>query len=87
MTASMFQGEGGYMSAVGEKMKTRLAGPVPELANKVGRFAALKQGSVGPTMSDMEFMMENERKQHEDAYRYAHGSHASDNIPLGKASF
>ncbi len=77
MTASMFQGEGGYMSAVGEKMKTRLPGPI----------AALKQGSVGPTMSDMQFEMENERKQHEDAYKYAHGSHASDNVPLGKASF
>ena len=76
MTASMFQGEGGYMSAVGENMKTRLPGPI-----------ALKQGSVGKTMSDMQFMMENERKQHEDAYRYAHGSHASDNVPLGKASF
>jgi hypothetical protein len=77
MTASMFQGEGGYMSAVGEKMKTRLAGPV----------RALEQGSVGPTMSDLQFEMENERKQHEDAYKYANGSHASDNVPLGKASF
>jgi len=73
----MFQGEGGYMSVVGEKMKTRLAGPV----------RALKQGSVGPTMSDLQFEMENERKQHEDAYKYANGSHSSDNIPLGKASF
>ena len=77
MIANMFQGEGGYMSAVGKKMKTRLPGPV----------AALKQGSVGEVMSDMQFMLENERKQHEDAYRYAHGSHASDNVPLGKASF
>lgn len=77
MTASMFQGEGGYMSTVGEEMKTRLPGPI----------RALKQGSEGPTMSDLQFEMENERKQHEDAYRYAHGSHASDNVPLGKASF
>lgn len=77
MTASMYQGEGGAQQAVGEKMKTRLAGPI----------AALKQGSVGPTMSDLQFQMENERKQHEDSYRYAHGSHASDNVPLGKASF
>lgn len=76
MTA-MFQGEGGYMSAVGQEMKTHLPRPV----------GALKQGSDGPTMSDMQFEMENERKQHEDAYRYAHGSHASDNVPLGKASF
>jgi len=75
MTASMFQGEGGYQSVVGQKMKTRL--PV----------AALKQGSNGPTMSDLQFEMENERKQHEDSYRYAHGSHASDNVPLGNASF
>jgi hypothetical protein len=87
MTASMFQGEGGYVSTVGEKMKTRLPGPVPKLMNEAGRISALKQGSIGPTMSDMQFMMENERKQHEDGYRYAHGGHASDNVPLGKASF
>lgn len=86
MTASMFQGEGGYMSAIGEEMKTRLPGPVPELMNDNGRFAALKQGSVGPTMSDLEFMMENERKQHQQGYNYAHG-HNDDNTPLGKASF
>lgn len=87
MTANMFQGAGNYMSEVGEKMKTHLPGPVSELANNVGRFAALKQGSVGHTMSDLQFEMENERKQHEDSYRYSHGSHASDNVPLGKASF
>lgn len=80
MTASMFQGEGGLTPVVGQKMRGRL--PVP-----VGMTPAMKQGSNGPTMSDMQFMMENERKQHEDAYRYAHGSHASDNVPLGKASF
>lgn len=77
MTASMFTGEGGYQSVVGEKMKTHLPKPI----------AALKQGSNGPTMSDLQFEMENERKQHEDSYRYAHGSHASDNVPLGNASF
>jgi hypothetical protein len=87
VTASMFQGEGGYMSAVGEKMKTKLPGPNPKLMNAQGRIAMLKQGSVGPTMSDMQFMMENERKQHEDSYRYSHGSHASDNVPLGNPSF
>lgn len=86
MTASMFQGEGGYMSAVGEKMKTHLPEPVARVENARGRVAALKQGSVGPTMSDMQFMMENERKQHEDSYRYAHG-HNDDNVPLGNASF
>ncbi len=72
MTASMFQGEGGYTSVVGEKPK---------------RIAALKQGSVGPTMSDLQFEMENERKQHQQAYEYEHGSHSDDNLPLGKASF
>lgn len=77
MTASMFQGEGDYMSVVGEKMKGHLPRPV----------AALKQGSVGPTMSDLQFELENERKQHQQAYDYEHGSHANDNIPLGKASF
>lgn len=76
MTASMFQGEGGYMSAVGEEMKTHLPGPV----------AALKQGSVGKTMSDLQFMMENERKQHQQTYNYAHG-HNDGSAPLGKASF
>ena len=77
MTASMFQGEGGFTKVVGEKLTARLP----------TRVAAMKQGSEGPTMSDLQFEMENERKQHEDAYRYAHGSHTSDNVPLGKASF
>jgi len=62
MTASMFQGEGQNMSAVGKEMKTRLAGPVH----------ALKQGSEG-TMSDLQFMQQNERKQHEQNYIYEHG--------------
>lgn len=74
MTA-MFQGEGGYQSVVG-KMKER---PISVIA--------LKQGSVGPTMSDLQFEMENERKQHETSYKYAHGSHSGENVPLGKASF
>jgi hypothetical protein len=87
MTSSMFQGEKGYMNVVGEKMKARLPGPVPKLMNEAGRISALQKGSIGPTMSDMQFMMENERKQHEDAYRYAHGSHANDNVPLGNSSF
>jgi hypothetical protein len=85
MTASMFQGEGGYTSVVGQKMKGKLPGP--NEMNAQGRIGALKEGSVGPTMSDMQFMMENERKQHQQAYNYQHGSHANDNIPLGKASF
>lgn len=77
MTASMYQGEGGYMSVVGEKPMGKLPHPP---------IQALKQGSVGKTSSDLQFMMENERKQHEDGYRYAHG-HNDDNVPLGKASF
>lgn len=75
------------MSVVGEKTKGKLPQRVAELANDSGRFAALKQGSVGPTMSDLQFEMENERKQHEDAYRYQYGSHANDNVPLGNPSF
>ncbi len=86
MTASMFQGEGEHMSEVGQEMKTRLSGPVAKLANATGRIAALKQGSVGPTMSDLQLMQHNERKQHEDTYRYEHG-HNDDNIPLGTPSF
>jgi hypothetical protein len=65
------------MSVVGEKLKTHLPGQTP----------ALKQGSEGHTTSDLQFMMENERKQHEDSYRYAHGSHSGESVPLGKASF
>jgi hypothetical protein len=34
---------------------------------------ALKQGSVGKTMSDLEFMQSNERKQHQQAYIYEYG--------------
>ena len=77
MTASMFQGEGGYQSVVGEKRKGHLGGPVH----------ALKEGSVGPTMSDLQFEMENERKQHETAYKYSHGSHSGETVPLGNPSF
>lgn len=87
MTASMFQGESDYMSAVGEEMKTHLPQSVAaQEANNRGRIAAFKQGSVGPTMSDMQVMMENERKQHQDAYRYAHG-HNDGSSPLGNPSF
>lgn len=63
MTASMFQGEGGYTSVVGENPHGRLPHP-PH---------AIERGSEGPTMSDLQFMMANEKKQHEDAYRYANG--------------
>ena len=77
MTASMYQGEGGYTSVVGEKLKGRLPHPPTQ---------ALKQGSVGSTMSDLQFMMENERKQHQQTYDYAHG-HNDGSSPLGKGSF
>lgn len=63
MTASMFQGEGMNTSVVGRKTKTKLGGPV----------AALKQGSEGPVMSDLQRMLSDERKQHMDSYRYQHG--------------
>lgn len=51
------------MEVVGPKKKAHLPGMTP----------ALKQGSEGHTTSDLEFMMENERKQHEDSYKYANG--------------
>ncbi len=76
MTASMFQGEGGYTSVVGEKMKGHLPGP----------FRALKQGSEGKVMSDMQTMAENERKQHEQTYIYENG-HNDGSAPLGTPSF
>ena len=76
MTASMFQGEGQYTSVVGPKKKTKLGGPV----------AALKQGSVGPTMSDLQFMQQNERKQHEQAYIYENG-HNDGSAPGWRSSF
>lgn len=63
MTASMYQGSGMYNSVVGENMQGHLPAPPP----------ALQQGSFGPTMSDLQSMMENERKQHEDSYKYAYG--------------
>lgn len=76
MTASMFQGEGGYTSVVGQAPKGRIPKPV----------AAMKQGSAGPTMSDMQIMQQNERKQHEQAYIYEHG-HNDGSAPLGNPSF
>lgn len=75
MTA-MYQGEGGHMNAVGEKMKTHLPGQTP----------ALKQGSEGPTMSDLQFMQSNERKQHEQNYIYENG-HNDGSAPGYRSSF
>jgi hypothetical protein len=77
MTSSMFQGEGGYTSVVGENPKGQLPHPP---------IQALKQGSIGPTMSDLQFMQSNERKQHEDTYKYEFG-HNDGSAPLGTPSF
>ena len=63
MSANLYQGSGQHTSSVGERMKTRLAGPI----------AALKQGSGGPVMSDLQVMQADERKQHQQAYIYEHG--------------
>ena len=61
MTAAMFQGEGGYTSVVGEKVKGKLPHP------------PIQAMQSGGNMSDLQFMLHNERSQHEDAYRYANG--------------
>ena len=76
MTASMFQGEGGAMQVVGEKLK----GHLPK------SIGALKQGSIGPTLSDLQMMQQNERKQHEQAYIYEHG-HNDGSAPGWESSF
>ena len=62
MTANLYQGAGGYTSVVGKNPRGHLPRP-----------AALKQGSVGPVMSDMQNAMKEEAKQHEQAYLYKHG--------------
>lgn len=77
MTASMFQGEGGHMDVVGSRLHGKLPHPP---------IQALSQGSVGDTMSDLQRMMSQEQKQHEDTYKYAHG-HNDGSAPLGKPSF
>ena len=51
-----------------------------------GPVRALKQGSVGPVLSDLQRMQQDERKQHEQAYIYEHG-HNDGSAPLGKPSF
>ncbi len=60
---SMFQGNRNAQQVVGEESKGHLPGP----------FNALKQGSEGRTMSDLQFMLHNENKQHQEAYGYANG--------------
>lgn len=76
MTA-MYQGEGGPMSVVGQAMQGQLPKPV----------AAMSQGSQGPVMSDLQNMMANEQRQHEQMYQYANGNGSNGNVPLGQASF
>ena len=77
MTASMFQGEGGYQSVVGPKTKAKLPGPAIE---------PLIQGQTNKPKSDMQVMQENERKQHEQTYIYENG-HNDGSSALGKGSF
>lgn len=76
MTASMYQGSGDYTDVVGENSKGALPRPV----------AALKQGSVGLTMSDLQFMQHNEKKQHQQTYDYEHG-HNDGSVPGWESSF
>lgn len=76
MSASLYQGTGNFMNVVGNTIKGSLPKPV----------AALKQGSVGPTMSDLQVMQQNERKQHEQNYIYENG-HNDGSAPLGTPSF
>lgn len=64
MTYNLFQGGSQYNHTEGSKPKGKLPGP---------RIQALKQGSEGGTMSDLQFMLHNERKQHEQNYIYENG--------------
>lgn len=64
MTASMFQGEGGYTAVVGPKTKAKLPGPAIE---------PILQGQINKPKSDMQVMQDNERKQHEQTYIYENG--------------
>ena len=60
----MYQGGIQPTPIAGKKTKTSLPHPP---------IQALKQGSVGKTMSDLQFIQDNERKQHEQAYIYEYG--------------
>lgn len=63
MTA-MFSSEGGHMDVVGGKTKGHLPHPP---------IQALKQGSVGEVLSDMQRMQKDEKAQHEQTYIYENG--------------
>lgn len=77
MTASMFQGEGGYTSVVGPQTKAKLPGAAIE---------SILKGQVNKPMSDMQTMQANERKQHEQTYIYENG-HNDGSSALGQGSF
>lgn len=51
-----------------------------------GPVVALNKGSVGPTLSDLQFMQQNERKQHEQTYIYENG-HNDGSAPGWRSSF
>lgn len=77
MTASMFQGEGGYQSVVGPKTKAKLPGPA---------IQPLISTQPNKPLSDLQAMQENERRQHEQNYIYENG-HNDGSSALGKGSF
>lgn len=64
MTASMFQGEGGIQGVVGPKTKAKLPGPA---------IQPILSGQINKPMSDLQVMLQNERKQHEQNYIYEQG--------------
>jgi hypothetical protein len=61
MTASLFQGGSMPMQVVGEKAMGHLPQP------------AIHAQQTSDTMSDLQTMLANEKKQHEQAYIYANG--------------
>ena len=77
MNANMFTTSHMFTDVVGNKSKGELPHPP---------IQALKEGSVGRTTSDLQNMMEDERKRHMDQYKYAHG-HNDGSAPLGEPSF
>ena len=60
---------------VGETAKGKLPHPP---------IQALKQGSVGQVMSDLQRMMHDEQRQHMDRYQNGHNDGSA---PLGEPSF
>lgn len=64
MTASLYQGGHGYTPVVGQNPHGKLPHPP---------IQAMKQGSKGPVLSDLQNMMKDEQERHMDTYRYANG--------------